>query len=121
MIESIADFAGIQKITLFKLPSEISKVDPILISYVEKTTKEYPECKIMLLMELRYPLEWPFEWEVSYEKVHGVVQKYGGSITYSRGAYMHVVALPNIQLVMELASLEEVASIYPTRTYYAGW
>ena len=118
MIESIADFAGIQKITLFKLPSEISKVDPILISYVEKTTKEYPECKIMLLMELRYPLEWPFEWEVSYEKVHGIVQKYGGSITYSRGAYMHVVALPNIQLVMELASLPEVSSIFPNWVHY---
>jgi hypothetical protein len=109
MIESIAGFPGIQKITLFKLPTEIPKVDPILISYIEKVAEEYPGNKITLHIELSM-----------YKRAGEIVERYKGSMTYSRGAYMDVVALPNIQLVMELASLPEVSRIFPTRSYYAG-
>lgn len=118
MINAVADFPGVQKITPFRPQNNISKVDPIFVSYIQKVNEEYPQSRIKLIVGLK-DLPDNVADHVCYENVNEVVRKYGSEISKFWDQYtMMVTAPPSLQLVAELSALQNVQRITPNWVYY---
>jgi hypothetical protein len=115
MAASIANFSGIQKVTLFKSEAGPSKTDPILTPYIVKVTDQYPTCSVKLLIDLKQQIDPTGESSYGYEVADKVLQKYGGEVT-ARWESVHCVlalAPASLELINELSNLDEVALISP--------
>jgi hypothetical protein len=124
MVTSIANFSGIQGMSLAGTLGGNSKVDPILLPYVAKVAEEYPTYSIKLLVDLRGQSN-PSTGGNSddYGAIAQVLQKYGGEIANRYESVHSLLAIvpANSQLIGDLSTLDEVAMISPNLCFYCGW
>jgi hypothetical protein len=123
MINSIARFPGMQKISLYKA-AEDSKNESFMVSYVGKVAEEYPMYRIKLDIDIIGKID-PETAVINYdyESASLVLQKYGAEIvdvwTDLHGIYAW--APPNLQLIAELSSLPEVQYIGTSTLVVPHW
>jgi hypothetical protein len=118
MISSIANFSGLQKMSLYKTADE-----PFLISYVKKVAEEYPTYRIELLIRIAEQIDPEKRAFIyNYEPAIQVLQKYGAEIPedFTTSDYIYAQAPPSLQLITELSNLPDVQSIEPN-CVFEGW
>jgi len=120
-INSIVDFPGLEEIDLRTLAEDPNgKADPILMSLVTKTAKEYPTYKIRVFIDVNeQPNPETGAFSYNLEQVDQIILKYGGQIVSNWTNELQALIPPSFQLIAELSSLGEVTSIFPNWDFYA--
>ena len=115
-INSIVDFPGVQEIDLRTSPKYDGKAVSILMELIAKTAKEYPTYKIRAFVEVRaQPNPETGGLSRNFESANQIILKYGGQVfdQYEWSHDFEALIPPSFELVAELSSLGEVASVFP--------